>query len=157
MALRGSLDVLRNGFTDHGVKFRMAFFKPESGLNPETAELYQLNRLQVRYSKKNNNSVDLLLSLNGVPVVTMELKNQLTGQNAACAKQQYISTRDSRELLFSFKKRTLVHFAVDADEVWMTTRLNGLQTVWLPFPVSMKKGECQAPKARKTARPFRRC
>ena len=149
MALRGSLDVLRNGFTDHGVKFRMAFFKPESGLNPETAELYQLNRLQVhrqvRYSKKNNNSVDLLLSLNGVPVVTMELKNQFTGQNVACAKQQYISTRDSRELLFSFKKRTLVHFAVDADEVWMTTRLNGPQTVWLPFNQGHDNGKGNPP------------
>jgi type I restriction enzyme R subunit len=137
MDLRGSLDVLRNGFTDYGVKFRMASFQPESGLNPETAELYRCNRLrvcrQVFYSSSNQNSVDLVLALNGVPVATLELKNHFTGQNADHAKRQYASSRDSRELLFAFKKRALVHFAVDADEVWMTTRLDGSQTFWLPF------------------------
>lgn len=137
MDLRGSLDVLRNGFIDYGVKFRMACFQPESGLNPDTITLYEQNRLkvyrQVYYSRKNNTSVDLVLSLNGLPVATLELKNQLTGQNTKDAKRQYATTRDNRELLFAFKKRALVHFAVDTDEVYMTTKLEKGKTFWLPF------------------------
>ncbi len=115
----------------------MAFFKPESGLNPDTMVLYEHNRLkvirQVFYSKKNKNSVDLILSLNGLPVATLELKNRFTGQNTAHAKRQYATTRDNKELLFAFKKRALVHFAVDDEEVYMTTRIDGSNTYWLPF------------------------
>lgn len=137
MDLRGSLDVIRNGFVDYGVRFKMAFFKPESGLNPDTLALYNQNQLkvirQVHYSKKNKNSVDLVLSLNGLPVATLELKNQFTGQNTSHAKKQYAFTRDNRELLFIFKKRSLVHFAVDDEEVYMTTRIEGGRTYWLPF------------------------
>ncbi len=135
--LRGALDVLRNGFVDYGVRFQMAFFKPESGLNPETRELYAKNELKVRrqvyYSHKNKNSIDLVLCLNGLPVATLELKNFFTGQTAANAKKQYARDRDPRELLFAFKKRALVHFAVDQDEVYMTTKLAGANTRWLPF------------------------
>ena len=137
MDLRGSLDVLRNGFTDYGVKFRMAYFRPETGMNPETGALYNQNRLkayrQVYYSQKNKNSVDVVLSVNGLPVATMELKNQFTGQSATNAKRQYATTRDNRELLFAFKKRALVHLAVDPDVVYMATRLDGNKTFWLPF------------------------
>ncbi len=137
MDLRGSLDVIRNGFVDYGVRFKMAFFKPESGLNPDTVKLYEQNQLkvtaQVYYAKKNKNSVDLVLSLNGLPVATLELKNQFTGQNTADAKKQYATTRDHKELLFTFKKRALVHFAVDDEEVYMTTRIEGSRTYWLPF------------------------
>ena len=138
MDLRGALDVIRNGIVDYGVRFKMAFFKPESGLNPDTLALYEKNRLkvirQVHYSKKNTNySVDLVLSLNGLPVATLELKNRFTGQNTAHAKKQYAATRDNKELLFTFKKRTLVHFAVDDEEVYMTTRIDGSKTYWLPF------------------------
>ena len=106
MDLRGSLDVIRNGFTDYGVKFRMAHFKPETGMNVETIALYNQNRLkvyrQVQYSQKNKNSVDLVLAVNGLPVATMELKNQFTGQTVQNAKRQYAFTRDNRELLFAF-------------------------------------------------------
>jgi type I restriction enzyme R subunit len=137
MDLRGALDVIRNGIVDYGVRFKMAFFKPESGLNPDTLALYGQNRLkvirQVYYSKKNTNSVDLVLSLNGLPVATLELKNRFTGQNTAHAKRQYATTRDNKELLFAFKKRALVHFAVDDEEVYMTTRIDSSQTYWLPF------------------------
>jgi len=137
MDLRGALDVIRNGIVDYGVRFKMAFFKPESGLNPDTLALYGQNRLkvirQVYYSKKNTNSVDLVLSLNGLPVATLELKNRFTGQNTAHAKKQYAATRDNKELLFAFKKRALVHFAVDDEEVYMTTRIDGGKTYWLPF------------------------
>ena len=135
--LRGSLDVLRNGFVDYGVRFQMAYFRPASGLNPDAAVLYGLNQpmvyRQVFYSHKNKNSVDVVLALNGIPVATLELKNQFTGQNIDNALKQYSTSRDNRELLFAFNKRTLVHFAVDQDEVFMTTKLDGNRTYWLPF------------------------
>ncbi len=147
--LRGSLDVLRNGFVDYGVRFQMAFFRPESGLNPDTLALYAKNNLkvvrQLYYSAKNKNSVDLVLVLNGLPVATLELKNHFTGQTAANAKRQYAQDRDNRELLFGFKKRALVHFAVDPDEVYMTTRLNGSKTYWLPFNQGCNNGKGNPP------------
>ncbi len=143
--LRGSLDVLRNGFVDYGVRFQMAYFQPASGLNPDAMDLYEKNNLkvyrQIYYSSKNNNSVDVLLSLNGIPVATLELKNQFTGQNVGNALKQYSTTRDNREILFAFKKRTLVHFAVDQDEVFMTTKLDGSKTYWLPFNKGANNGK----------------
>lgn len=142
--LRGTLDVLRNGIVDYGVRFEMAYFKPETKLNPETKALYDKNRLtvtrQVRYSPQNERSIDLLLGLNGLPVATVELKNQFTGQNVQNAKWQYIEDRDPRELLFQFKKRVLVHFAVDADEVYITTRIDGKRTRYLPFNLGHNNG-----------------
>ena len=145
MDLRGSLDVIRNGITDYGVRFKLAYFKPESGLNPDTIALYEQNRLtvtrQVYYSQKNKNSVDLVLSLNGLPIATLELKNQFTGQNTSNAKKQYNTTRDNKELLFAFKKRALVHFAVDDEEVYMTTRIDGDRTYWLPFNKGYNHGQ----------------
>lgn len=155
--LRGSLDVLRNGFVDYGVKFRMAFFKPETGLNDETIELYDKNQLkvirQVYYSNKNKNSVDLVVSLNGLPVATLELKNHFTGQTTDNAKKQYATTRDNKELLFTFKKRCLVHFAVDPDEVFMTSKIDAERTYWLPFNKGCNrgKGNPQNPEGYKTA------
>ncbi|MDW7774500.1 MAG: type I restriction endonuclease [Desulfobulbaceae bacterium] len=149
MDLRGSLDVLRNGFTDYGVKFRLIYFKPETGMNPETTALYNRNRLkvyrQVYYSQKNKNSVDLVLAVNGLPVATLELKNKFTGQTAKNARRQYATTRDNRELLFTFKKRALVHFAVDPDEVFMTTKLDGGRTYWLPFNRGHNNGKGNPP------------
>lgn len=147
--LRGSLDVLRNGIVDYGVRFEMAYFKPETKLNPETKARYDKNRLtvtrQVRYSPQSERSIDLLLGLNGLPVATVELKNQFTGQNVQNAKWQYIEDRDPRELLFQFKKRALVHFAVDADEVFMTTRLDGRRTRYLPFNLGHNNGAGNPP------------
>ncbi len=155
--LRGSLDVLRNGFVDYGVRFQMAFFQPASGLNPDAVDLYNKNNLkvyrQIYYSTKNKNSVDVLLSLNGIPVATLELKNQFTGQNVGNALKQYSTTRDNREILFAFKKRCLVHFAVDQDEVFMTTKLDGSKTYWLPFNKGANngKGNPQNPNGYRTA------
>ncbi|GAI51016.1 unnamed protein product, partial [marine sediment metagenome] len=149
MDLRGSLDVIRNGFVDYGVRFKLAFFKPESGLNPETQKLYDKNQLkvirQVYYSNKNKNSIDLVLSLNGIPIATIELKNRFTGQTAENAKKQYAATRDNRELLFAFKKRALVHFAVDDEEVFMATKIAGNKTYWLPFNKGYNKGKGNPP------------
>ncbi|WP_148224952.1 type I restriction endonuclease subunit R [Nitratifractor salsuginis] len=147
--LRGSLDVLRNGFTDYGVKFRMAYFAPESRLNPETIALYEQNRLavarQVYFSRKDKKSIDLVIVLNGIPVLTIELKNHFTGQSTDDAKRQYRNTRDPKELLFAFKKRALVHFALDDEEVYMSTKIEGNKTFWLPFNKGYNNGAGNPP------------
>ena len=145
LELKGALHVLRHGFKCYGKTLRMAWFRPNTTMNPEAAENYARNRLtatrQVAFASvmkradgKNRRCViDMTLAVNGIPVVTVELKNPLTGQRAADAMRQYEDERDGRDLLFAFKRRALVHFAVDPDEVWMTTRLNGRETEFLPF------------------------
>jgi len=145
LELKGTLHVLRHGFKCYGKTFRMAYFRPNTSMNPEAAANYAKNRLtitrQVAFTsvmKKPGGGnrrciIDVTLAVNGIPVVTAELKNQLTGQRAANAMKQYERDRDERDLLFDFKKRALVHFAVDPDEVWMTTRLRGKETFFLPF------------------------
>ena len=142
--LRGTLDVLRNGFTDYGVKFKMAYFLPESTLNPEAFELYERNHLsvtrQLYYERKGNHSLDMVLALNGLPVSTIELKHQLSGQNVHHAQKQYAFDRAPTEPIFQFKKRALVHFAVDADECYMTTQLAGKETRYLPFNIGANNG-----------------
>ncbi|HLC79833.1 MAG TPA: DEAD/DEAH box helicase family protein [archaeon] len=146
---RGMLDVLRHGVIDFGVRFKLAFFKPVSGLNPESERFYNLNKLtltrQVKYSLKNENSIDMLLSLNGLPLGAIELKNQFTAQNVANAKRQFIEDRDPTELIFQFKKRALVFFAVDTDEVYLTTKLEGGKTRYLPFNLGHKNGAGNPP------------
>lgn len=145
LEIKGTLHVLRYGFKCYGKTFRLAHFRPNSGMNPEASAAYALNNLtvtrQVAFTsvmkkadgKNRRCIIDVTLSLNGLPVVTAELKNPLTGQRAADAVKQYKQDRDERDLLFSFKKRALVHFAVDPDEAWMTTCLKGKETVFLPF------------------------
>jgi len=134
---RGTLDVLRHGITDYGVPFKLAYFKPAHGMAPELAALYGKNRLtvtrQLRYSPKHANELDLALFVNGLPVATVELKNQFSGQTVQHAMVQYRRDRDPKDTLLSFKRRALVHFAADPDEVYMTTRLAGADTVFLPF------------------------
>ena len=133
----GCLAVLRHGFKCFGKLFRVAYFSPASGLNPETQRLYAANRLtvtrQLPYSAAYHNTLDLVLSINGIPIVTAELKNPMTGQTWRNAIHQYKTDRDPKDLIFKFKKRTLVHFAVDPDEVYMITRLSGNATRFLPF------------------------
>ncbi|MBE0645591.1 MAG: type I restriction endonuclease subunit R [Bacteroidetes bacterium] len=133
----GCLTVLRHGFKCFGKLFHVAYFAPASGMNPDTLANYEANRLtvtrQLKYSAKHNNTLDVTLSLNGIPLATLELKNPMTGQTWRNAKYQYQHDREQTELIFQFKKRTLVHFAVDTDEVYMTTRLAGTSSYFLPF------------------------
>lgn len=140
----GSLSTLRHGFKCHGRLLRVAFFKAAHGLNPELEARYAQNVLgvtrQLFYSLRNNKSIDTVLSVNGIPVVTLELKNPLSGQTVQDAVQQYRTTRDPRERLLEFKKRTLVHFAVDTENVQMTTRLAEESTHFLPFNKGVDKG-----------------
>ena len=131
------LQVLRHGFKDRGVKFNVCFFKPESRLNPESEERYNKNILhctrQLKFSLSDERSIDIVLFVNGIPIVSMELKNQFTGQDVNNAINQYKFDRATKDKLFDFKRRVLVHFAVDLYNVYMTTRLQGAQTYFLPF------------------------
>lgn len=131
------LYVLRHGFTDRGVKFFACYFKPESTLNPDAVQKYNQNILhctrQMKFSLQDERSIDIVLLLNGIPVVSMELKNQFTGQDVNNAIHQYKFDRATKDKLFEFKQRVLVHFAVDLYNVYMTTKLQGPSTYFLPF------------------------
>lgn len=133
---RGVLDVLRKGVKDRGCDFKLTYFQPASGMNPDHQKLYAQNRFslirQLHYSERNEKSLDMVLYLNGLPLVTMELKNSLTGQVVTDAEKQYCTDRDPREPLFRFK-RCLVHFAVGNEKVSMTTRLQNGKTRFFPF------------------------
>ncbi|MBP9855851.1 MAG: type I restriction endonuclease subunit R [Candidatus Pacebacteria bacterium] len=133
---RGLLSVLREGVKDRGVIIQLAYLKPENDKNPETLADYVGNILsvmrQVKYSTKNENSIDTVIFVNGLPLFTAELKNQFTGQNVINAISQYRTDRDQKEKLLGFK-RCLTHFAVDTEQAYMTTRLSGLTTYFLPF------------------------
>ncbi|HXO41013.1 MAG TPA: type I restriction endonuclease [Thermoanaerobaculia bacterium] len=137
MDASGSLATLRHGFKCYGRTLHAAFFKAAHGLNADLTARYAANRLgltrQLHYSPRDERSLDVTLSLNGLPVATLELKNPLTGQTMEEARRQYQRDRDPRETLFAFKRRTLVHFAVDTELVAMTTRLAGAATHFLPF------------------------
>ena len=141
---QGTLDLLRNGIEVMGLPkaLKLAEFKPALGLNPDILARYNANRLrvvrQVRYSLHNENCIDLVLFLNGIPVATVELKTDNT-QCIDDAVWQYKADRlpqlagKTPEPLLSFPSGALVHFAVSNREVRMTTKLAGPATVFLPF------------------------
>lgn len=149
LEIKGTLHILRHGFKFYGKTFRLAYFKAAHGLNYELDRLYRKNQLtvtrQVACHPGSNETVDMLLAVNGLPVATIELKNPGTGQTWRHAVAQYRNDRDPRAPLFQFQKRALVHFAADPDEVHMTTRLAGEKTHFLAFnrgsaPGSVKCG-----------------
>lgn len=138
---QGTLSVLRNTMFDagYGARFRMLYFQPVNNKSPEHEAWYAENRLavvrQLKYSNKNNNSIDMVIFLNGLPIITIELKNTLTGQTHHNAIKQYMEDRPiDGEKLLEFK-RCLVHFAVGTEQVFMTTRLDGRKTRFFPFNV----------------------
>src|ERR1035441_7398986 len=137
MDTNGSLATLRHGFKCYGRTLRVAYFKAAHELNPELEARYAANHLgltrQLHFSPRAETSLDVTISLNGVPVITAELKNPLTGQTVENARWQYRHDRDPREVILQFKRRTLVHFAIDTETVFMTTRLAGTATHFLPF------------------------
>lgn len=141
---RGTLDVLRRGVTDLGCKFELAYFKPETTMNEEHRRLYESNIFsiirQVHFSQRHTlKSIDTVLFLNGIPIITAELKNPLTGQNVINAIIQYQKDRDPKEPLLRLN-RCLVHFAVDPDLVYFTTHLKGNFTRFFPFNKGRDKG-----------------
>jgi len=133
----GLLHVLRKGIRDRGVHFRVIYFRPVSSLSYDNLQLYETNRFQCirqfAYSATNRNTIDMVLAVNGIPLVALELKNQYTGQSVEHAKLQFERDRDPRELAFQFNTRFLVYFAVDHYEVYMTTKLARNKTYFLPF------------------------
>ena len=138
----GLINTLRKGFKmTPNANFRLCFFEPTNDLNPETARLWEANRFEVvrqlRYGTQpgtnENDSVDVVLFVNGIPLVTMELKNNLSGQSTAHAVKQYKNDRSTKELLFKPNRRALVHFALDSETVQMCTWLKGKASKFLPF------------------------
>jgi len=143
---KGMLSILRGGFKCFGKTVRMAFFAPNTGMDPNALERFSKNRLTViRQLETESGAIpDMVLALNGLPVVSIELKNHLTGQNVVHARQQY-RDRDPNELLFAFKQRCLVHFAVDTEEVHMATKLDRGSTYFLPFNRGYNNGKGNPP------------
>ncbi len=133
---RGAVDVLRRGVKDLGVQIDLAYFAPAHDLTPELRGLYDQNQVTVTRQAAVSESnplatVDLLFCVNGIPVATVELKTQTTGQSARDAVNQYRVDRNPTDLIF--RARTVVHFAIDQDTAMMTTRLAGKDTAFLPF------------------------
>ena len=136
IAKRGVIDVLRNGLKVYPASFDLFYLTPSKN-NPASKALYEQNIFsvtrQLMYSKDNTKlALDFAIFLNGLPIITCELKNKLTKQNIEDAIYQYKNDRDSKELLFSFG-RCMVHFAVDDNEVAMCTKLDGKKSWFLPF------------------------
>ena len=133
----GILHVLRKGIKDRGVHFKIVQLRPSSTLNEDITKDYQANKTQVirqfAYSPHNRNTIDMVLSINGIPLIAIELKNQLKGQSVEYAKKQFMFHRDPKETVFQFNHRILVYFAVDLNQAWMTTKLSGKKTFFLPF------------------------
>ena len=147
---RGVVDVLRNGIKDHGIKFHLAYFRPSSRLNEEAINLHKANLFavvrQLRYTPKSDRSLDLAITLNGIPVFTAELKNPLTGQDVQDAVAQYREDRSPGEALLA-PGRCIAHFAVDPNLVYVTTRLAGSATPFRPFNQGRDDGSGNPPVA----------
>lgn len=133
----GLIYVLRKGINDLGMRIRFCYFAPASDLNNELVDNYKANILSVTrqfaYSKLNNNTIDMVLSLNGIPIVAIELKNQITGQNVEHSKKQWCDDREPKEFLFNFNNRILAYFGADLYEVALTTELKKDKTFFIPF------------------------
>lgn len=138
---RGILKALQSHIEIRGVTIKLAYSKPNSSDNPQAIKDYKKNIFsiirQLYFSEKNNKSLDMVIFLNGLPLITMELKNPFTGQNVYNAIEQYKKDRDPRESIF---KQSVVHFALDSDLIYMTTKLEGMQTKFLPFNRGLNNG-----------------
>lgn len=146
---KGLLECLRKGIKDRGVTLKLIYNKPPTTMNRLMNELYSKNRFnvsrQVFYSDNHNNSLDMVIFINGLPLIVMELKNPLTGQTVEHAMKQLKFDRDPREQLFKFNERVVVYFAVDPDEVFMTTELKKGKTFFLPFNKGNNGGKGNPP------------
>jgi len=135
---KGVIEVLRNGIVDGftDTKLRLFYDKPVSNYNADANAMYNANVFsamrQVFFSPTDKKSLDLMLFINGIPVISFELKNELTKQNVQHAIKQYKKDRDPNEELFRLG-RLVVNFAVDTEEVWMCTQLKGENSYFLPF------------------------
>ena len=147
---QGTLELLRHGLRTTGTKIDLATFQPNTGINPELRRKYDANVLgvtqQLHHSATNpDRSVDLALSVNGIPVATAELKNTFTDQTVRDGREQY-ENRDPSEPVLRFKRGALVHFAIDQNEIYYTTELAGDDTNFLPFNKGHEKGGGNPPR-----------
>lgn len=133
----GMVAVLKHGFKHRGIPFKVVFFKPESGLNESAADRYAKNVCrcirQFHFAETGNQTIDMVLDVNGIPLVGIELKDQFTGQGVENAIRQWREDRDPRCRCLKFNARMLAFFAVDLENVYMTTKLEGAKTFFLPF------------------------
>lgn len=133
----GMVAVLKHGFKHRGIPFRVVFFKPESGLNESAANRYAKNVCrcirQFHFAETGNQTIDMVLDVNGIPLVGIELKDQFTGQDVENAMRQWREDRDPRRRCLKFNTRMVAFFAVDLENVYMTTKLEGAKTFFLPF------------------------
>ena len=133
----GMVAVLKHGFKHRGIPFRVVFFKPESGLNESAANRYAKNVCrcirQFHFAETGNQTIDMVLDVNGIPLVGIELKDQFTGQDVENAMRQWCEDRDPRRRCLKFNTRMVAFFAVDLENVYMTTKLEGAKTFFLPF------------------------
>lgn len=148
IAKRGIIDVLRNGVKAYPADLIMFYFTPTEN-NENSKQMFEKNIFsvtrQLRYSiDASKLALDLCLFINGLPVVTIELKNHFTGQSTADAVEQYKEDRDPRDTLFSFK-RCMVHFAVDDQTVMFCTKLAGKGSWFLPFNKGYNDGAGNPP------------
>ncbi|EGK8074648.1 type I restriction endonuclease subunit R [Campylobacter upsaliensis] len=138
---KGIVKALQAGVKIRDITIKLAHPKPNSSNNPQSLENYNKNIFsitrQLYFSEKNNKSLDMVIFLNGLPLITMELKNPFTGQNVYNAIEQYKKDRDPRESIF---KQSVVHFALDSDLIYMSTKLEGIQTKFLPFNRGLNNG-----------------
>lgn len=133
----GMVAVLKHGFKHRGIPFKVVFFKPESGLNESAADRYSKNVCrcirQFHFAETGNQTIDMVLDVNGIPLVGIELKDQFTGQDVENAMRQWREDRDPRCRCLKFNTRMVAFFAVDLENVYMTTKLEGAKTFFLPF------------------------
>jgi type I restriction enzyme, R subunit len=145
---RGIIDCLRKGVEEGPVKFDLIYFRPVDSRNPDVERRYRSNIFsvtrQVKFSQKTEQSIDVVLFINGIPIVTSELKNEITGQNVYHAIRQYQNDRDPREKLFTFK-RCVAHFAMDTSQAFVTTELKNERTFFLPFNKGFELGAGNPP------------
>ena len=133
----GIVYVLKHGFKHRGIQFKVVYFKPESGLNETAADRYAKNVCrcirQFHFAETGNQTIDMVLDVNGIPVVGIELKDQFTGQDVEDAMRQWREDRDPRCACLKFNSRMVAFFAVDLEDVYVTTKLEGAKTFFLPF------------------------
>lgn len=147
---KGIIEVLRKGITDGFTDTKLMLFydKPVSGYNASANTLYKANLFsvmrQVYFSPNNKKSLDMLIFINGIPVISFELKNELTKQNVQHAIKQYKEDRDPNEELFRLG-RLMVNFAIDTEEVWMCTQLKKEKSYFLPFNKGFDDGAGNPP------------
>lgn len=133
----GMVAVLKHGFKHRGIQFKVVFFKPESGLNENAAGRYAKNVCrcirQFHFAEAGNQTIDMVLDVNGIPLVGIELKDQFAGQDVENAMRQWREDRDPRCRCLRFNTRMVAFFAVDLENVYVTTKLEGAKTFFLPF------------------------